>query len=73
MGTYLIWFDDDRKKTADVKIHEAISAYERKFARHPNVVLINEAEQIETTSDVRLRPLSFIRPSNYYVGFEDAA
>lgn len=73
MGAYLIWFDDDRRKNADTKIHEAIAAYERRFARQPNVILINEQEQVETTANVTLRPLMYIRPSNYFVGFDEAA
>jgi hypothetical protein len=72
MDFYLVWFDDDRKKTTEIKIEEAMDAYERRFHRHPNVILISEQDRIETES-VRLRSLSYIRPSNFYVGFEEAA
>jgi hypothetical protein len=73
MDFYMIWFDDDRKKTPEIKIAEAMDAYERRFRRHPNVILISEQEQIATVGGVRLKPRTYIRPSNFYVGFEDAA
>lgn len=73
MEFYLMWFDDDRKKTAGVKIEEAVAAYERRFRKHPNVVLLSEHDRPDTLTDVRLRPLPYIRPSNFYVGFEEAA
>ena len=73
MDFYLAWFDDDRKKSPDLKIQEAVAAYERRFRRHPNIVLINEQDRTNDIADVRLRPLSYIRPSTFYVGFEEAA
>ena len=73
MDFYLVWFDDDRRKTTGAKIEEAVAAYERRTGRYPNVVLINEQDRIDTPLKVRLRPLSYIRPSNFYVGYEDAA
>lgn len=72
MEFYLVWYDDDRKKGTAAKIEEAVEAYERRFHKHPNVILISEQDRIDTSA-VRLRPLSYIRPSNFYVGFEDAA
>lgn len=73
MDFYLVWFDDDRKKTTEFKIREAMDAYERRFHRHPNVVLINEQDRVDGAAPVRLKPLSYIRPSTFYVGWEDAA
>lgn len=73
MDFYLMWFDDDRKKAADIKIAEAVAAYERRTGRRPNVVLINESDQADSPQGVRLRPLSYIQPFNFYVGVEEAA
>ncbi|HEY0601820.1 MAG TPA: hypothetical protein VGD69_27755 [Herpetosiphonaceae bacterium] len=72
MDFYLAWFDDDRRKSTDLKIQEAVAAYERRFRRPPNVVLINEQDRTEGVA-VRLRPLTYIRPSTFYVGLEEAA
>lgn len=73
MDFYLVWFDDDRKKTSDVKIEEAIAAYERRTGKYPNVVLLNERELTAPPANVRLQPRTYIQPSNFYVGIEEAA
>lgn len=73
MPSYMMWFDDDRKKSSVLKIEEAVHAYERRFQRHPNVVLVSEREQVDNDGPVQLRPQSYIRPSHFYVGYEEAA
>lgn len=73
MDFYLVWFDDDRKKATDDKIRDAMAAYERRTGRFPNIVLINEQDRVEPWSAVQLRAHSYIRPFNFYVGFEEAA
>jgi hypothetical protein len=73
MASYMMWFDDDRKKSVTIKIEEALLAYERRFRRQPNVVLVSEREQVDAKMPVQLRTQSYIRPSHFYVGFEDAA
>lgn len=73
MPSYMMWFDDDRKKSPVAKIEEAVHAYERRFRRQPNVVLVSERERIDAGAPVQLRPQSYIRPSHFYVGYEEAA
>ncbi len=73
MNYYLMWYDDDRKKPVIHKIEEGVAAYKQRFQQQPNVVLLSENEQVEGTLDVQLRPVAFIRPSNFYIGHEDAA
>lgn len=73
MPSYMMWFDDDRKKSSVAKIEEAMNAYERRFQRHPNVVLVSEREHVDAGAPVLLRPQSYIRPSHFYVGYEEAA
>jgi hypothetical protein len=73
MEFYLVWYDDDRKKSALEKIEEAKTAYQERFRKQPNIVLINAHENVEGEANIRLRHLPFIQPSNFYVGYEDAA
>ena len=73
MDFYLVWFDDDRKKAASIKIEEAIEAYKRRTGRHPNVVLINERDRGELPAGIRLRTPPYVQPSNFYVGVEEVA
>ena len=68
---YLGWFDDNPKKTAAIKIEEAIHAYVDRFKVRPNVVLVNEADRAEIKG-VLVRSEGYIRRNNFWVGWEDA-
>lgn len=67
---YLLWFDDSTKKSTEAKIAEAVTAYTDKFRSAPNVVLVNEAEQVRVAG-VLIRPERYIRKSNFWVGESD--
>lgn len=69
---FLMWYDDDKRKSVSQKIAEALDAYERRFNAHANVVLVHTAEIGEAPQPVRVRPQPFIRPSTFYVGIEEA-
>ena len=47
---YMMWFDDNNKKPVARKIEEAVAAYVRHFKTRPNVVLVNEADQVGCVS-----------------------
>ena len=70
---FLMWFDDDRKKSASQKIADALAAYERRTGGRANVVLVNATEVGEAPLPVKVRPEPYIQPSNFYVGVEDLA
>lgn len=67
---YLLWFDDNAKKATETKIAEAIAAYQARFSAPPNVVLVNEGEQV-SVAGVLVRAERYIRKSNFWVGFEE--
>lgn len=73
MDFYLVWFDDDRKKASATKIEEAVDAYARRTGRQPNVVLINERDRADSPVGIQLRTPSYVQPSYFYVGVEEAA
>jgi len=64
---YLGWYDDS-KKTADVKIGEAINAYIARFQTRPTVVLVNEADRPLAPLGIEVRIESYIRRNNFWVG-----
>ena len=67
---YLGWYDDNPKKSVQIKIEEAIEAYEDRFGTHPNVVLVNEHEATNVEGvEIQVRP--FIRRFNYWVGWRE--
>ncbi len=69
---YLGWYDDNPKKPVALKISEAIEAYTSRFKAHPNVVLVNEADQ-DAVDGVQVRTEGFIRRNNFWVGIEQFA
>lgn len=66
---YLLWYDDNAKKPTEQKIAEAIAAYHQRFHGPPNVVLVNEAEQV-SVAGVLVRAERYIRKSNFWLGVE---
>jgi hypothetical protein len=68
---FLMWYDDDRKKTVTEKIATALAAYEERFHARANVVLVHTDEVGEAPAPVQVRPQPFIQRSNFYVGIED--
>ena len=69
---FLMWFDDDKRKSVTEKIGEALAAYERRFHASANVVLVHAAEIGDAPQRVHVRPQAYIQRSTFYVGVEDA-
>ena len=67
---FLMWYDDDRKKTATEKIADALAAYEKRWGNRANLVLVNAADLGDAPKQVTVRPQPFIQRSNFYVGVE---
>lgn len=68
---FLMWYDDDRKKTVSEKIIDALAAYEARFRTRPNLVLVNASDVGDVPHAVTIRPQPFIQRSTFYVGIED--
>jgi hypothetical protein len=69
--SYLGWFDDNSKKTPTDKAKEAIAAFGLRFGYTPNVILVNAADMPIELGGITVRSESYIRKSNFWVGFED--
>ena len=69
---YMMWFDDNNKKPVARKIEEAVAAYMRHFKTRPNIVLVNEADQVHLPN-IRVRVAGYVQRNNFWVGWEDAA
>lgn len=69
---YLGWYDDTPKKTAQMKIEEAVAAYVSRFHSRPNVVLVNEQDRADVNG-VAVRSETYMVRNNFWVGWEDAA
>jgi hypothetical protein len=74
---FLGWQDNDRKKSPERKLTEALERYREKFGEEPEAVLANveEAPALEKLAEkqqLQLRAVTFVPRSTYYVGIEDA-
>lgn len=63
------WFDDNPKLTTVLKIADAVAAYARRFGVQPDLVLVNP-EEVCAVDGLVVRPESFIRRNNYWVGMQ---
>ena len=66
---FLLWYDDTPRKTPDAKIDGAVAAYIDRFRTRPNVVLVNEADQVAIRG-VTVRTVDYVRRDNFWVGRE---
>ena len=56
MRVGLLWFDDDPKKEASLKVKEAAERYFEKFGRQPNLCYVNPSTLPQATEVVHLDP-----------------
>ncbi|MEP6774602.1 MAG: hypothetical protein ABJA50_03320 [Chloroflexota bacterium] len=64
---FLGWFDDDRKKTAHVKIEEAVERYVSKFGGAPTHCLCNAADAI-AYDGLEVKVVQYVRPNHFWIG-----
>jgi hypothetical protein len=68
---FLMSFDDSPKRTVAEKIEAAMAAYQTRFARRPNLVLVNAnvASEVEVP-DVAIERRSTVPPNNFWAGIQ---
>ncbi|NTU78525.1 MAG: hypothetical protein HGA45_03840 [Chloroflexales bacterium] len=64
---YFVWYDENAQKTSTEKIHEAIAAYQARFARAPHLVLVHSAAQTQV-GDIVIRTEQTVQPNNFWLG-----
>ena len=79
METGMLWFDNDPKKSLDIKIEQAVDYYRHKYGRSPDLCLVNpgnllkSGEQPETSQAgrVMIRPFRSVLPGHLWIGVEE--
>ena len=79
METGMLWFDNDPKKSLDLKIEQAVDYYRHKYGCSPDLCLVNPGNllkngaQSETTQTGRIiiRPFRSVLPGHLWIGMED--
>ena len=69
---FFVWYDDDPKKPGGDKLTDAISAYVRRFAKTPSLVLVNPVDEL-MRDDISVRCTITVRPNTFWLGIKTAA
>ena len=84
--SYLGWFDDNAKKTNEVKVLEGVTAYINRFKEAPQTVITSEAQVVALDTfqvnvddmcievragAIRIYSESYIQKNNFWIGHKD--
>jgi hypothetical protein len=64
---YFVWYDENAQKTSAEKIHDAMMAYQVRFARAPHLVLVNSADQAQV-ADMVICSEQTVQRNNFWLG-----
>jgi hypothetical protein len=64
---YYVWYDESAQKTSAQKIHEAIAAYQLRFTRVPQLVLVHSADQAQIENIV-IRSEQTVQRNSFWLG-----
>lgn len=68
---FLQWYDDNPKHSIEIKITDAIAAYQERYGVLPNVALVSEADQAPASvAGVRTQIEKRVSRNNIQVGYE---
>lgn len=65
--TYLLWYDDNPRRTAAEKIAGGVGAYRARFGAAPSVVLVNEQDRT-AVAGIEVRVEGYVRRNNFWIG-----
>jgi hypothetical protein len=66
---YLMWFDDNNKKSVAQKIAEGAAAYAERMGYAPTVAITSEGERCEVEG-LQVVARGYVRPHNFWLGME---
>ena len=74
MRTGLLWFDDDPRKTLDVKIEQAAARFHEKYGCAPDVCYVSPSSAATNVrrGSLRVVPARTVRPNYLWIGMDDA-
>jgi len=69
---FLVWYDEDSRRSVVEKIQNALAAYSKRFSVAGNLVLINVADSAELKGvEVEVRSERTVQPHHFWVGRND--
>ncbi len=71
---FLMWFDNDRKRSLGAKVAAAAERYQERFGSAPELVLLNPAQAgtEAAIAGIPVRTTPLVSLDHLYVGAEDA-
>ncbi len=73
---FFVWYDDNPKKSVNVKIDEAILRYKQKYGTVPNVCMVsektqsNEVDGVATHLGIKVRTAKTVPQNYFWIGRE---
>ena len=69
----LLWYDDDPRKTLEMKIEQAAARYREKYGSAPTACFVNPSAVAQPTrqAGMRVAPGRTIRPNYLWIGVDE--
>jgi hypothetical protein len=79
MNTGMMWFDNDPKKSLDVKVLQAADYYQHKYGRSPDMCMVNPGSLAKSESQAEpllagsivIKPLRSVLPGHLWIGVDE--
>lgn len=71
MNIGMLWFDNDTKSNLYAKIGRAISYYEKKYGREPDLCFVHPSmlpEELSKSGGIEIRTTSSVLPNHFWIG-----
>jgi hypothetical protein len=69
-GDYLLWGDNDEKKSVAQRLQEGAARYLEKYGQAPNLALVNEGDAGVAVGGLTVKIAANVRPNQYKLGRE---
>jgi hypothetical protein len=73
IAMFLVWYDNDRKRSLAAKVAAAAERYTERFGDAPELVLLNpeQASDTEAIAGLPVRTTPLVSPNHLYIGRAD--
>jgi hypothetical protein len=75
MKTGLLWYDNDPKRTLEIKVADGAQRYREKFGASPNACYVNPAALEQSRmriGSVEVIPAHNILPNHFWIGVSES-
>jgi hypothetical protein len=71
MDIGMLWFDNDPKTDLVTKLVNAVSYYQKKYGKAPNICFVHPSMNLKSSGNptgMEIRPNPVIRPNHFWLG-----